>query len=108
MYICVYIDSDNNDNSIEDITLNNYSSVLFHKIYVLGKPIYIIPLTFDLSDNLNNIENYVYNNKNIESYKENNKIYNSNNSKPLIFKIHTTLDTYMSDIIAYKTCYYYY
>jgi hypothetical protein len=108
MYICIYIDSDNDDNSIEDITLNNYSSVSFHKMCVLGKTIYIIPLTFDLLDNLNNIDNYVYNNKNIDFYSEKNKIYNSTPGTRLVFKVNTTLDNYMSDIIIYKTCYYYY
>jgi hypothetical protein len=99
MYICICFDDNDDDNDIEEITVNNYPCVSFHKIYILEKPVYIIPLTFDLLDNIDNIHNYVYYNKNIT----NNKIYNDMN---LFFKIYTTLDNCLSNIFAYTYTYY--
>ena len=95
MYICICFDND--DNSIEEITVNNYSSVSFHKIFILEKPVYIIPFTFDLLDNFDNIHNYVYYNK----HKIYSKIYDDIN---LIFKVNTTLDTNLSNIFSYSYC----
>ena len=101
MYICIYIDSDI-DNVIEEITLNCYSNITFHTINILGKTVYVIPLKFDLLDNLDNINNYVYDNINILLYK-NIKIYND---ALLLFNVKTSGDNYMSDIIIYNTNYY--
>ena len=101
MYICVYIAGDIN-NVIEEITLNCYSNITFYTIDILGKTVYIIPLKYDLLDNLDNINNYVHDNINILLYK-NNKIYNDT---LLLFDVKTSEDNYISDIIIYNTSYY--
>ena len=59
LYISLYIED--NDDIIEDIILNDEFSVSFHKIYILNKLIYIIPLTYDLLEKLDNINYYVSN-----------------------------------------------
>ncbi len=107
LYICLYINSDSNDidNTINNITLNNDTQINYYQIDVLNKKVYIIPLRYDFIDNLDNLNYYVQNNTNIELYRKENKIYNLTD-RYKTFSLKTDFNVYNSDIIIHRVSYY--
>jgi hypothetical protein len=98
LYISIYIED--NDDVIEDIILNDEFSVSFHNLYILNKLIYVIPLTYDLLENLENIYYYFTNNM---IFNEDNIIYKPNH---FFFKVITnkninTSNIYINSIYMY-------
>ena len=67
--------------------------VFFHKKYILNKLTYIIPLTYDLIEDFDNINNYISNKK----FNKDNLIYNKS-TKELFFKVNTNKNINKSKI----------